>query len=616
MKHHHRCEGGTLVVAMLAVLVITAAVGVAYKTTGATGRMTDRSREFMEAKLATEGALEYAFGVWKSRVQTQDRAITTAEATSNLTGPTFTGFTYMSSGSQGPLNIQATDTYGTPMTSTAATPAPVIVSLPDYPGWRGRSFNYVASARIQQTNVIGGALSTGAKRRFQYVEVPLFQAMFFYEHDLELYRPAAMIVSGLVHTNSDTYLSTGNAGTLTFQGNVSYVGTSYSANGGSAGTAGNTAPPGGAAWSGGTMYPATYPSGEAAQVHQVSRYEPLGKDAASILNTADTNPNNDSFREIIEPPVTGSGITDPPEIAKRRMYNKAGIIVTINGTTATVTTQNGTTLTSAQTTAIQSSFTGKTTFYDQREGTNVDVANISVSTLTPVLNAASGFNGIFYIQDVTPQTSGNMEPKTIRLKDGGILPNNGLSIVSQNPVYVQGDYNTGTTTVPTAVPANSTGNPNNTDSPVVSGYTRKSAAIMADAVMLLSNSWSDANASSSVGSRVASNTTYNMAILAGVMPSLYTPPVGDPHYGAAQYGYSGGANNYPRFLESWSGKSCTYFGSMTELFQSKVFTGKWDTGNIYVPPSRRWNFDTNFTNTPPPGSLDAVTLSRGMWSKM
>jgi hypothetical protein len=442
--------------------------------------------------------------------------------------------------------------------------------------------------------------------------------MFFYEHDLELYKPATMTVSGLVHSNSNLYLSTGlsAAGALTFQGNVSRVGNYYSANGGAAGTAGNTAPPGAVAWSGGTMFPPTYSTSEAAQVSKVSRYEPLGQNAASVLDTADTNPNNDSFREIIEPPVTGAGITDPPEIAKRRMYNKAGVIVSINGTTATVTTQNGTTLTPAQVTSIQSAFTGKSTFYDQREGMNVDAANISVSTLTPVLNAAAGFNGILYVQDVTPKVSGDMETKTIRLNNGGVLPNNGLTIASQNPVYIKGDYNTGTTSTPTSVPANATGNPTNTDSPTVTGYTRKPAAVMADAVMLLSNSWNDANASSSVGSRAASNTTYNMAILAGVMPGMYTPPVGDPHYGKAQYGYSGGANNYPRFLESWSGRTCTYTGSMAELFQSKVFTGKWDTGNIYVPPTRRWNFDTNFTNTPPPGSLDAVTVSRGNWSKL
>jgi hypothetical protein len=369
-QNQQQQSGGTLVVAMIAVLVVSSAIGVAYKTTSATGRLGDRSRDFVENKLAAEGALEYAYGVWKKRVQNYDRAISTTEATSGMTAPTFAGFNYMSAANQGPLNIQATDTYGRPMASASATPAPVIVNLPDYPGWRGRSFGYVASARMQQTAASGGTLSAGVKRRFQYVEVPLFQAMFFYEHDLELYKPATMTVSGLVHSNSNLYLSTGSwaAGALTFQGNVSRVGNYYSANGGAAGTAGNTAPPGAVAWSGGTMYPPTYSTSEAAQVSQVSRYEPLGQNAAAVLNPTDANPNNDSFREIIEPPVTGGGITDPPEIAKRRMYNKAGVIVTINGTTATVTTQNGTTLTPAQVTSIQSAFTGKSTFYDQREG--------------------------------------------------------------------------------------------------------------------------------------------------------------------------------------------------------------------------------------------------------
>jgi hypothetical protein len=618
MKHQSRAQGGTLVVALVTILVISAAVGVAYKTTGATGRLNDRSRDFLEEKLAVEGAVEYGFGVWKQRIQSQDRAISTTEAMNNLTGPAFTGFGYSPVANQGPLSVQATDAYGTPMTSASATPAPVFVSLANYPGWRGKSYNYVASARITQSNPRGGALETGVKRRFQYVEVPLFQAMFFYEHDLEMYRPAPMIVSGLVHTNSDLYLSTGTAGALTFQGYVSRVDSYYSANGGEAGTSGNTPPPGALSWSPGTMHPPTYPNGESNQVHQVSRYEPLGKDAATLLNPTDTNPNNDTFRELIEPPVTGAGITDPPEIAKRRMFNQAGVVVAINGTTATVTAKNGTTLTAAQTTSIAGSFTGKNTIYDQREGRNVDVANINVAALTPVLNAASGFNGIIYIHDTTAQTGADPEPKTVRLKNGGVLPSNGLTIASQNPVYVQGDYNTGATSTATAatVPANATGNPNNTDSPTLPAYTRKPASVMADAVMLLSNNWDDANASSSVGSRNASNTTYNMAILAGIMPSLYTPGAGDPHAGAAQYGYSGGANNYPRFLESWSGETCTYHGSMVELFQSKVFTGKWDTGNIYVPPSRRWNFDTNFTNTPPPGSLDAVTIDRGSWSKL
>ena len=227
-----------------------------------------------------------------------------------------------------------------------------------------------------------------------------------------------------------------------------------------------------------------------------------------------------------------------------------------------------------------------------------------------MLNAAAGFNGVLYIYDSTPEKSGDREPRTIRLQNGGILPDDGLTIASMNPVYVQGDYNTGTTNNPNAVPSNNSGNPDNTASPVVPGYERKPAAVIADAVMLLSNSWSDSKASSDVSSRTASNTTYNTAIMAGFMPSGWQPSSG------SAYGYSGGANNYPRFLETWTGKSCTYYGSMVELFESKIFTGEWDTGVIYRPPSRRWNFDPKFADNPPPGSLDAVVMTRGTWSRL
>jgi hypothetical protein len=50
---------------------------------------------------------------------------------------------------------------------------------------------------------------------------------------------------------------------------------------------------------------------------------------------------------------------------------------------------------------------------------------------------------------------------------------------------------------------------------------------------------------------------------------------------------------------------------MIELFTSQIAIGEWDTGNIYSPPNRVWNFDSNFADNPPPGSLDAVTISRG-----
>ena len=428
-----------------------------------------------------------------------------------------------------------------------------------------------------------------------------------------------MIVGGLVHTNSRLLVSGQGDKSgieLQFNGNLSYAG----GNSTTLGYSNTEVPVGGAAWAGfsaataaANMEDPTFAAGgESQQVSKVDRYEPLGKSPALVLNTTDTNTNNDSMREIIEPP--NLSYTDPPEISKRRAYNKAGIVFEINGTTVNITTKNGTTLSSTTINNLKTAFTGKVTHYDQREGKNVDVAKINVSKITTELNAvSSGFNGLLYIQDITTVNTSDPEPKTIRLENGGVLPNKGLTVASQNPVYIKGDYNTGTTTTPTNVPANSTGNPNNTDSPVVSGYTRKPAAVLADAVMFLSNSWNDAYASSSLSSRPASNTTYNLGIMTGVIPSGWDP---DGSGSAAAYGYSGGANNFPRFLEAWSGKACTYYGSMVQLFQSKTFTGKWDTGNIYSAPNRRWNFDTMFSTTPPPGSLDGVAIIRGGYTKL
>lgn len=621
-------QGHAIIVALMILSVISSLSALAIFRTSGSARLNSRAADYAEGERVADGMIEYAYGAWKKAIQNKDGELTPQNLTDlNLTAPTIANFSTIPGGTgpgqdpDGPLAIRPADEYG----ATTTTVKPYFQYLEDYPGWRGYVYNYVASVKLQATAGLSkGKYITGAKRTFEYIQVPLFQSMFFFEHDLEIYRPAPMIVGGLVHTNN-RLLASGSSDTsgveLTFQGNVSYAG-------GNTTTLGykyNEPPIGGPAWAGisestapSKMEQATFSNGGVgSQLAKVARYEPLGSKPASVLDATDSNVNNDSYRELIEPPVTTGGQTDVPEIAKRRLYNKAGIVIAIGGTaaapTVTVTAQNGTSLTASQITAIKGAFTGRSTIYDTREGKNVDVANIDISVATPVLNAASNFNGVLYIHDATPKVSGDMEPRTVRLKKGGTLPNAGLTIASQNPVYIQGDYNTGTTTSSTAVPANSTGNPNNTDSPVVSGYTRKPAAVVADAVMLLSNNWSDSNSASSLSSRVASNTTYNTAILAGFIPSGWDP---DGSGGAAAYGYSGGANNYPRFLETWSNKTCTYHGSMVELFRSEVFTGKWDTGNIYSPPKRRWNYDTLFNTTPPPGSVDAIATSRGPWARL
>jgi hypothetical protein len=590
-------KGNALLVALIMIVVISGFVGVSYVTTDHSGRSADRSRDNAGAQAAAEGALEYAFAMWRAQTRNATKAIPTLDLSSSA--PSVGGHSLVSG-----LKVEAADEYGVPTSGTAAPPL-VYTNIKGFKGWQGQTFNYVARAQTNPGYAFGNtdpnqnSVRIGVRRQFQYSEVPLFQAMYFFENDLEIYKPATMIVGGLVHTNSKMWVSGHSSGSLTFQGNVSYAG-AYSEAGA----------PFGIAWSSGTALAPVYTSGKSNQLSEVGRMEPLGDEPAQVLNTTDSNPNNDSFRELIEPPNTA--YSDPPEIANRRLYNKAGIRIRVNGATVTVTGANGTSMTVPQQTAIAGTVSASTTITDQREGVSVDVRSLDISALRTQLqlSGVTGFNGVLYIDDVTPRVSGNMEPKAIRLTNGGILPDAGLTVVSENPVYIQGDYNTGSTSSTIAnVPSNSGGNPSNTDSPTVSGYTRKPSAIISDAVMFLSNSWLDGNASSGISSRIASHTTYNTAIISGFMPSGYQPPSG------SAYGYSGGANNFPRFLEDWTSKSCTYFGSMVELFQSKTFTGYWQLNNVYRPPLRCWNFDSNFIQNPPNGTPTATTWSRGTWAK-
>lgn len=60
----------------------------------------------------------------------------------------------------------------------------------------------------------------------------------------------------------------------------------------------------------------------------------------------------------------------------------------------------------------------------------------------------------------------------------------------------------------------------------------------------------------------------NTAIVSGNVPTPALPAEG----------YSGGAENYPRFLEDWSSSTMTYYGSMVELYQSKQAIGPWGKG--------------------------------------
>ena len=72
------------------------------------------------------------------------------------------------------------------------------------------------------------------------------------------------------------------------------------------------------------------------------------------------------------------------------------------------------------------------------------------------------------------------------------------------------------------------------------------------------------------------------------------------YYVTTSGNYNGGLENYPRFHESWTGQTLTYRGSFVSLGAPKHNNGRWcgtgTTCNIYNPPVRNWDFDTDFMN--------------------
>jgi len=188
----------------------------------------------------------------------------------------------------------------------------------------------------------------------------------------------------------------------------------------------------------------------------------------------------------------------------------------------------------------------------------------------------------------------------IKLVDGklGNLPTRpdgtgGFTVASENPVYVQGDYN-----------ANAGFGPGNA-----------AAAVIADSVTLLSNNWSDANDMANtfnLGARPASDTWYRLAIAAGKNIDFPQPTWNGV---AKDYGTDGGVHNFLRYIENWGGHTLNYQGSLVSLFYSQYATGVFKCCTVvYSPPTRAYAFDTLFLNPSnlPPGTpefQDVVNVS-------
>ena len=594
----HSQSGSTITLSLITCAMVVSFVALAVDYSSAVGRNAERDRVFNTAVEIGDGCLELAFGSWRKLSATSEAP--TTSAFDNIPQPSSAYFPSFPKAVISNFRVQAVDptvqlaSENPPITALAPTATPPQTTGP---GEGTYSYFYLATVDVSLPSA-GGNLTAKVRRIFEKRYTSAWNWAMLYNDNLELHPNSPLTLNGWVHTNENLYVGNGIPGpsatpeptvdpsatpdpnpsptptpaptptpTLTLTDRMTYAGNyavGFHPDDQSHAGQTNIAAP---------VAPENLPPGSE-QVYYPFNWKP------SMFSTSDGNGNNDGFREMIEKPVTG---TDA--LANERLYNQANIAIEIDGgNEVRIYTGTGATKTLASSSSSSGSFaataysagknSAKPGYYvqDNRQGANVRTVNFDVSEFIkyfPTYNT-KGWNGIVYITDTSASSS---NPRAIRVQNGAEVPSGGITIVSDNPVYVQGDFNTGRSSS-NETPSN-LGDPT---APEADDYTRQPSSIMADAITLLSNDWSDGKASKSLAERVASNTTINAALVAGNVPT-------------AGGNYSGGGENFVRFLENWTGKTFTYYGSMMNMYSSKYATGIWGKANVYESPALRWYFD-------------------------
>jgi hypothetical protein len=249
-------------------------------------------------------------------------------------------------------------------------------------------------------------------------------------------------------------------------------------------------------------------------------------------------------------------------------------------------------------------------FYDQRQGETNFVTQVNVGQYANWLNINTNATGkfgsaaptILYVADQRNLSSSTRQ-SAVRLVNGATLPYNGgagFTVATQNPLYVEGNYNVTVT--------------NNSGNSLALGSTTNGcsvpAALLADALTILSTNWSDAISANGYGARNSpASMTLNAALVTGAVPSS----------GTSASTFSGGVQNLTRFLENWgagSGYILTLNTSIVNLYNSQIATNQFQMpGAYYNPPTRNWGFDTTYYNPgkQPPGIPCALVPIRFNW---
>lgn len=431
-------------------------------------------------------------------------------------------------------------------------------------------------------------------QNFDVTYIPLFNFAIFYDPIMEIAPGPRMTVNGRVHCNGDAYVQS-NSG-LDFLENVTVAGDIYH----------GRHPDSGKSNSNGDV---SFTDGSSQR--SMSRSDGDGwldsRDgdwATASLNRWDEHVRDASHgtsplglpippvadpHSIIERSIAPGSPGYVPAVEQEKLENKAGLIIeadssgNITGRTGAGASVDLSYHIDASgdvvpgphpTLPAQTKYVAEMKqFYDSRESSWVSAVEVDMGNLKEYHQIVPS-NGILFVSN--EDQGGNMG--AVRLTNGAELPQpstaTGFSVASDDPMYVQGDYNTIDQTL---------------------------AMVAGDAITILSNAWDDAN-STNYGDRNAQATEANAVFMNGIVPS-------------ANNNYSGGVENYFRFLEKWNGRDFTFSGSIIQLWESEKATGRWSYGNpVYTAPGRPWAWDTALGGIDgPPGAPRVVEIWRGQW---
>ena len=630
-------RGSALLAVLFSVLLTMALLATIFSITNTQVSVTRRTAARAAATTYADGVIESLFDQWRNAM------ITVTDATDRASG--------MSNQSlAGVLAVPATATLPLPpgatlgsWSVTSATPllAPLSGSTVRPTPENGSSsslrmrLNYLATVTV---NYSAGGVNDSVTLRRTFVRTGrnVFDNFFFgTQPNIEFHPGAPMYVSGTAYVGGNLFTAQNN---LHFTKDVSFTGShtlDYRTQDSRFGVTAPDITSGGVTDNWDVNNPPHYGAQQKLLDASTTSLDPNFLDDPNTNDAdSDGNPNNDGYHEMIEEqmPVTGTS-PDPLQLdsatserlsqnADYRIYVDALNNVSVyKGLSATPLAA-----TNSEAIAIKGAISTNTALKDIREGDNVRLVTLDVSRIKTAFDSASisdnvgGSDGLlFYIKDTSVGTSvstsvvnsstsattavTSLKQRGVKIVKGTLLPSAGLSIVSPNTVYLQGDYNTGTSgaTQPASNTATSYTPPLDNPSPVVPGYDRRPAVVVGDAVNILSNSWNDANSLLPKASRVAIATTFNTAIVAGNVPTTTAS-------------YSGGIENFTRLHEDWAGKYLTLYGSFALLFDSEQATGRWSAAD-YGAPNRRWYYDTLLQDKNPPGFRVARTYERGSWTR-